>query len=42
MQCKEVPKEKGWDEPTPVYQNIPKMVCQNVSKEISWDKPREE
>jgi len=29
----EVHKEKGWDEPTQVYQNILKMVCQNVPKE---------
>ena len=39
VQCKEVHKEKGWDEPTQVYQNIPKMMCQNVSKKKSFDKP---
>ena len=47
MWFKDVPKEKGWDEPRQLCKQVPKektiskMVCQDVLKEKCWDESRQ-
>merc|ERR1740131_630176 len=40
MDCKDVDKEKCWDEPREKCHDVPNMVCQDVPKEKCWDEPR--